>query len=529
MTKHRFRLHIGAILRLGKPVNCIRQLSIYIAISTQLFACGSSEIFTSTAITNVTVIPMTEPDLILPNQTILIEDGVIRTIGHEDEIVISEDTNTIDAQGGYLIPGLADMHVHLEYSSDPRILDLFLANGITRIRSMDGRPYILDWRNDIEQGLRLGPSIVSAGPILDGDPPLREDNLRVSDASLAEQIVNSQIGNGYNFIKVYGNLSVDSYDAILKAAASLGAPVAGHVPREVSIEHALRSGQRSIEHLNDFDLLVESDDSPFNDRFHWSKLIFAMPVDREKVESAANFLAESEVWVVPTAIQADRAMPSLELVRAWLDEPELDVLSQDVLDYWVASSSSQIAQMDESDWTIVATGRKNRLSMIMALEQAHANILIGTDTPNPFVVPGFSLVKELHNFVSAGLTPGRAIQIATRDASVFFEELEEVGTLESGKRADAVLLSDNPLDNIANLRHPLGVMVGGSWLSRSDIDEGVRYFVSKLYCLTYLITDQLPHQAGLRRRCSTEIRSGSNFGLALSISYWRFQCPDTAV
>lgn len=108
------------------------------------------------------------------------------------------------------MPGLADMHVHLEYFDDPRVLDLFLANGVTTVRNMDGRPYILEWRDRIVRHEWPGPRIHTAGPILDGDPPLRDDNLALGSAGDARRAVRDQKVAGYDFIKVYTNLSVEA-------------------------------------------------------------------------------------------------------------------------------------------------------------------------------------------------------------------------------------------------------------------------------------------------------------------------------
>lgn len=115
----------------------------------------------------------------LADQTVLVSGGSIVGLGHRDVVPVPETFNAIDGTGKYLMPGLADMHVHLEYNDDPRVLDLFLVNGVTTVRNMDGRPYILEWRDRIARGEWRGPTIHTAGPILDGDPPLRDDNLAI--------------------------------------------------------------------------------------------------------------------------------------------------------------------------------------------------------------------------------------------------------------------------------------------------------------------------------------------------------------
>ena len=133
----------------------------------------------------------------------------------------------------------------------PRVLDLFLANGVTTVRNIDGRPYNLEWRDRIARGEMRGPTIHTAGPILDGDPPLRDDNLAMGSADDARQAVRDQAAAGYDFVKIYTNLSGESYAAALKTAADVGLPVAGHVPRGVAVDEMLVSGIRSIEHVSE--------------------------------------------------------------------------------------------------------------------------------------------------------------------------------------------------------------------------------------------------------------------------------------
>ena len=170
---------------------------------------------------------------------------------------------------------------------DPRVLDLFLANGVTTVRNMDGRPYILAWRDRIASGEIRGPAIHTAGPILDGDPPLREDNLAIGSAEDARRAVRDQTAAGYDFVKVYTNLSDEAYVAVLETAADNGLPVAGHVPRGLTVEDMLVSGIRSIEHVTELGDLVEAEDSPFRDGWHWSKLYLGMPADPDKFTDAA--------------------------------------------------------------------------------------------------------------------------------------------------------------------------------------------------------------------------------------------------
>ena len=276
---------------------------------------------------------MTRPDLIRPDQTVLIDGDRIVAIGPRDAVPVPEDVMLIDGTDKYLMPGLADMHVHLEYFDEPTVLDLFLANGVTTVRNMDGRDYLLEWRDQVSAGELVGPTIVTAGPLLDGDPPLRADNTVVTTADDARAAVTEQAQLGYDFVKVYTNLSADAYAAILDAADEHGLPVVGHVPRFVSIDEALASGQHAIEHLTDYADLVESDDSPFREGFHWSKLYFAMPADAEKFARAARQIAAAGVWSTPTAVQADRAIAPPAAIDDWLASPSMAYVGAAALEF----------------------------------------------------------------------------------------------------------------------------------------------------------------------------------------------------
>ncbi len=422
------------------------------------------------AFVGVTVVPMTEIGTVLHDQIVLVQGDRIAAVGPADQVRVPERALRIHGNGRYLIPGLVDMHVHLEYFEEPDVLMLILANGVTTVRNMDGRGYILDWRDRIAEGSLPGPAIHTAGPILDGDPPILPDNTVVRTAPEARSAVIEQASRGYNFVKVYTNLSPEAYRAVLDTAEELGLPVAGHVPRGIELADALTGGQVAIEHLGDYGEWIESGDSAFRDEWHWSKLYLAMRVDSAKVVAAAARIAESEMWTVPTIVQADRALAPTETVRRWLTTPEFALIPADGRSWWKKLHERRAARMDAADWEWVRQGRSNRRKLLRALHEAGARLLVGTDTPNPFVVPGFSVIEELEIFVEAGIPPAEALSVATRDAARFFHDLEEWGTIEAGKRADLLLLHADPLEDIGNLRRRVGVMVRGRWLPEAELE-----------------------------------------------------------
>jgi imidazolonepropionase-like amidohydrolase len=422
----------------------------------------------ATAFVGVNVMPMTGG--LLRDQTVLVEGDRIATVGPRGKVALPAGARIVEGAGRYLLPGLADMHVHLEYFDAPAILGLFLANGVTTVRNMDGRPYILEWKRRVAAGELLGPSIHTAGPLLDGNPPRLPDNTVVRDAAEARAAVLAQADAGYDFIKVYTNLSPEAWRAVLAAARERGLPVAGHVPQRVDLAEVLAAGQ-TIEHLTDYGDWIEADDSPFRDRWHWSKLYLAMPVDGKKVDSAAGRIAQSGVWTVPTMVQAERALAPAETLSAWLAAPEMAYIPADGRAEWEGRVRRSVDRMDAEDWTLVERGAENRRRLAAALRAAGARLLVGTDTPNPFVVPDFSVHEELENFVAAGYTPEEALAAATREAARFLGELDEWGTVEAGKRADLVLLEANPLEAIGNTRRPVGVMVRGRWFPKDELQS----------------------------------------------------------
>ncbi|MDE2805422.1 MAG: amidohydrolase family protein [Gemmatimonadota bacterium] len=463
---------------LFESLNSAAGLGPLVAVFTILLSCEPSShpprdsgITGDIAFVDVTVLTMGESDGALTGQTVLVSGDTILAIGATVDVQVPTDATVVDGVGRFLMPGLTDMHVHLEYSEDPGILNLFLANGVTTVRNMDGRPYILEWRDLIERGEMLGPRIHTAGPILDGDPPLRDDNLAIGSADEARDAVRAQATAGYDFVKVYTNLSPDAFAAIVDEAAAQGMAVAGHVPGDLSVEDALASGMWSIEHVTELGDLVEASDSPFRNGWHWSKLYLAMPVDTTRYADAAAQVVRAGVGIVATTVQADRALAPRDTIDAWLLGPEMAYLGSEVLDFWEWLATRSLDRMDAADWALVDAGRENRIRLVRALHDAGAVLLIGTDTPNPFVVPGVSLHEELANHEAAGIERTRILEMATREAARFLGALEEVGTVEAGKRADLLLLDADPRESLATLRRPVGVMTAGRWLSAEAIAE----------------------------------------------------------
>ena len=416
------------------------------------------------AIVGVTVIPMAGAQAVLADRTVIVRDGRIAAIGPRARLRVPAGARVIEGRGRYLMPGLADMHVHLEYFDDPEVLKLFLKNGVTTVRSMDGRPFILGWRDGVAAGRLAGPRIVTAGPILDGAPPARDDNLALADPAAGRAAVAEQAALGYDFVKVYTNLSAETHSAILAEAKARGLRVAGHVPRKAALADAVRD-QWSIEHLGDFASAVSDPEAKTPG---WARRFLGAPLDARRVAKLAGELAAAGVWIVPTSVQKDRELAPAAAVERWVAE-EMGAVPAGVIAGWRAASAGWAARLDTDDWTVVEQARLNRLAMIAALHRAGVRIAIGSDTPNPFVLPGISVHLELANFVAAGLTPAEALAAATIAPARMLGLEKDQGSVEVGKRADLLLLSANPLDSVANASARVGLIMGGRWYAEEEL------------------------------------------------------------
>jgi len=441
-----------------------------------------------TAFEAVSVIPM-DSNRVLPNQTVLTRDGRITAIGPAGTLSIPPQTRRIDGRGLFLMPGLVDMHVHLMGGDEMTDeFPMFLAYGVTTIRQMSGAPEVLAMRRKVSAGAVLGPTIFSVSELIDGSPPVfHGGSIVVTTPEQARQAVDQQKQAGYDEVKVYDNLLSPQYDALVAEAARVGIPVVGHVPKDVPVEHALQAHQASIEHLTGYLTYVQREDSPFVFRRrdvdpkagtvrsvgHASKDLLEMPkwVDPARVTEIAKLTAEAETWSVPTLVQLANAKPKEEYAQAW-KRPGMQYATKAMRDWWNSDA-------DSSEPAARARLLSVRLSIVRALHQAHAKLLVGTDTPHPFVLPGLSVHDELRNFIAAGLTPYEALWSATRGPAEFLATPKEFGVVASGARADLLLLEANPLADIDNALRIVGVMSHGRWLSKDRLQRNLEDLASK--------------------------------------------------
>jgi imidazolonepropionase-like amidohydrolase len=437
---------------------------------------------------HVAVIPM-DSERVLPDQSVLIRGDRIIAVGPAGTIPAPQQAIRIEGRGRFLMPGLVDMHVHLMGRDEAtHMLSTFLAFGITTIRQMSGSPGVLALRRRVREDEVLGPTIFTVGELIDGSPPVWDRGTAVvTTPEMAREAVDSQKQAGYDQVKVYDNLLSPEYEAVMAEAARVGIPVVGHLPKDVPLERALQLHQASIEHLTGYLTYVQRSDSPFvfahrdagahsgtqetgghttrATAAHASTPELQMPewVDPEKVAEVARLTAEAGVWNVPTLVTLANAKRKEEYPQAW-KRPGMQYATASMREWWNSD-------VETSEPTARARLLEVRLNLVRALHQAGARLLVGTDTPHPFVLPGLSAHDELHNFIAAGLTPYEALCSATRGPAEFLGQSREFGVVAPGARADLLLLEANPLTNIDNASRIVGVMVRGRWLSRERLRQ----------------------------------------------------------
>jgi imidazolonepropionase-like amidohydrolase len=419
------------------------------------------------AFINVNVVPMSS-ELVLRQQTVLIDGDRIVAIGDVDEVPIPEQATLIDGTDRYLAPGLAEMHAHVpDAPSDDldRYMALYVANGVTTIRGMLGRPSHLPLRESLSQGEVFGPRLITSGPSLNGRS--------VNGVAEAQRMVEEQHAAGYDFIKLHPGLSADEFEAIATAANRLGMPFAGHVPVAAGVRRALQLGMATIDHLDGyFAALLPPDSIGEGGYGGFFDILLADDIDAGELRDIAEATAAAGTWNVVTEVLVEQLVndtPAAELRH----RPDMRYMPAETIRSWVRAKQEQQAEKGFNA-DIAARGIEMRRRLILELHRAGAGLLLGADSPQVFNVPGFATHYELGALVASGLTPYEALRAGTVAVAAFLES--NGGVIAVGHDADLVLLDANPLADIGNSRRIHGVVLRGTWYSAADLEERLEPF-----------------------------------------------------
>ena len=477
-------------------------LLLMVAASSLLWSCKRPPKI-KLAFTHVTVIDATGSPA-QPDMTVVVANQRIAAIGPSKTTEIPTDAEIFDATGKFLIPGLADMHIHLTAAGEPDgsrkfIVPLLLANGITAVRDMGSYlDSIIPLRKEIEDGKRLGPRIFTPGPYLDGDPPSFQPSIVVTSSAQASTEVRALIQKHVDFIKVQSILSRDAYFAIAAAANRQHIVFVGHVPDRVTAAEAADAGQHSIEHLTNV-LRGCSRDEPklMREQFfvtakkqsagqsraresRWMNRLLSEYSEEKAAVLIAKF-REKDVWQTPTlTLLKSNAFPTLE--DAISSDDRAKCIPAGTLANWKKSRAGQMKTLSPQESELHAQLMQKSMDLVAQMQKTGVKILAGTDSPAPYVFPGSGLHDELQLLVQAGLTPMEALQSATKNPAEFLHIEKDSGTIKTGKYADLLLLDANPLENIRNTRKIRAVILHGKLLDRSALDallENEKVFATK--------------------------------------------------
>jgi len=433
-------------------------------------------------ISNVNILTP-DGDAFMPNQTVLIENGMITSIDSLSQL--SEDISIINGEGKFLIPGLIDSHVHLFKS--PNDLLLYVANGVTEIRELIGDEDHLKWREEIKNG-RVGPDMYIASPRL-GSFGLVEgwwmnwtqgfNNIR--DAEEAESMVKAYDEKGYDAVKIYSYLNEEAYNAINKVAIAEGMDVVGHVPFSLELSDLFESNQSDIAHLEEIMNAFRREFGALENQEGANR--FLAYVERRSKEIAPELIRNdisvtTTLWLTKTFVRQKFELQNV------LKEVELEYENPGISEWdemipqglgWLPEVNryklSANLSAEDKDWLKIFWTTYGQACQVILknLSKDGVTILAGTDTNLPPTVPGFSLHDELIMMNNAGMSPAQVLQSAT---SIPAKRLgSKTGKVVEGFKANLVLLDENPLEDIASTRKINTVFLNGKVFDRALLDE----------------------------------------------------------
>jgi imidazolonepropionase-like amidohydrolase len=405
-------------------------------------------------------------------QTVIVSGTRISRIGPVGKLKPPPGSRIVAAAGTYLMAGLAEMHAHVPHQAGGEeflhdMLFLWAANGVTTIRGMNGEAAHLILRDRIARHEILGPRLFTAGPPFMGG--------KAKNQSAARQMVEDQVEAGFDLIKVHMGISREVYDAVAETATAEQIPFAGHVAEEVGLGHALAAGQASIDHLDGYFPALLRDDAKQGVDYGLLGLPLTPDIDERKFAEISRATREAGVWNAPTLSMAMKFVTPVDETDS---RPGLQYMPPKMVKGWIGTARGfQSSSVD--DPAVARDFLEYRKRLVKALHDAGAGLLLASDAPQILNVPGFSVHDELGLLIEAGLTPAEALMTGTVNPARFIGAKNTFGRVAQGLEADLVLTSENPLLQIDTLRHPLGVMLRGRWLSASDISAGLARIAGK--------------------------------------------------
>lgn len=419
------------------------------------------------AVTNVHIISM-ESDQILSDHFIHVKSGkILGVFPIAKGISLEEDLKVIDGNGAYVIPGLAEMHSHIpitetdDFSYVQDVMWLYLANGILNVRGMIGHPSHLALKKKIESGEIKGPRIFVAGPSLNGNSVLSPEQ--------GAEMVRDQKRAGYDHLKLHPGLDMPKFLAISKTAHEVGIMFGGHISLDVGLQNSLNNGYRSVEHMDGYIEALVEDKSRLNPQVAGPfSMLLVGETDKTKIPELVQLTLEKKAWIAPTLTLFERFfgyVPADEFRLA----PEMKYMPGPQVQQWVNQKKlleNQGVLKEEN----VAPYLAFRQEMLLALHEGGIPMIMSSDSPQVFNVPGFSIHHEISSMYDAGISPFEILKSGSINVALYFERVGEFGSIKKGASADFVLVNGNPLEDLNALKDLHSIMVRGEWIPREKLD-----------------------------------------------------------
>ncbi len=398
------------------------------------------------SIEHVSVISMKNSADVQSEQTVIVANGRIAVVGPSSQVRVPVSSFRIDGTNKFLLPGLADMHVHLQSPVD---LTLFLVNGVTTVFDLNGKATYLEWRRQLQRREILGPQLFLCGPYFRDPEPVTEAIARVDAIAAA----------GYDAIKIKNNVTAEEFDAIVQEAKTHRLLILGHYPRKVEWQHVLSSGL-NLAHEEEVLYGAFSPDGVYGDVEHGP----------EKVASVVQEISSSHTFLIPNLVMYSAISQQASDFPEFSARSEFTYLSPWQRDRFLANNPyKNRPPSHQKEFETNLAFMKSVLTP--ALQKAGVKMLAGTDSEGLGTLAGFSLVDELELLHESGLTNFEALQTSITYPALFVGREKEFGEIAPGFRADMMLVNDNPLSSLDGLRNVAGVFAAGEWLPEQRLTQ----------------------------------------------------------
>ena len=405
---------------------------------------------------------------ILEDHFIILRDGVIMQVLPMNQLPNNGvGMNISDGGGAFVTPGLAEMHAHLPIAQDGQTqlqeetLWLYLSNGVLSIRSMLGHESHLNLKQKVISGEIPGPRMFISGPSLNGNS--------VGSPQEGAQMVGSQKAAGYDHLKLHPGLDLPKFMAIAKTANAVGIPYGGHVSLDVGLENCLQNGYKSVEHMDGYLEAMIADKSSLDPNIAGPfSMLLVNKAEESKLPELIQMTLENKTWIAPTLTLFDRYFGFVPADSFRL-APEMKYLPGIQIQQWV-----QQKKLLESKGVLTETNVqpfldfRNRL--FLSLHSAGVPMLMSSDSPQVFNVPGFSIHHEMEMMSRAGMSNLEILRTGSINPAAYFNQKGEWGEIKKGASADFILVEENPLENLATLKRPIKVVMNGVFYDRERLD-----------------------------------------------------------